>query len=252
MNETSLKKVVERAVRPVRASEARKLQMRVELLGHLTGLYEEERARLGDDAAAFEAACARFGDPVELSQELDRSVGFWGRWAWGEERIVNGLDRLCGYREDRSLAWHIGRAAATSIVAGVLAVGLIVLLSFVVPDRRMTLDQAKFLLPVLFYFVAMNFVLHLASLALVSDFFDLERPRWRRALLHAIGCVAAMTTLFVTMNWAILDDIGTLLPQLPIIVLVHALIPTGLILAIRSGDHDARPYREWRRLRLDE
>lgn len=251
MNE-ELMKVVERAVRPVRASKSVKLRMRQELLAHVTALFEEERARSGDDATAFEEARRRFGDPTELSQELDRSVGFWGRWAWGEERIVDGMDRWLGYREDRSLAWHVGRAATTSIATGVLVVGLIMLLSLVIPDREMTGRQATALLPVLAYFVAMNFVLNLASLGIVSDFFDLERPRWRRALLHSAGCVAAMTILFYAMNFAILDDVRPMIPQLPLILFVHALIPIGLIFAIRSAENESRPYREWRRLRLDE
>ena len=51
MNEltlTQLKIIVERAVRPVRASTARKRKMREELLAHVVGVFEEEGARLGD------------------------------------------------------------------------------------------------------------------------------------------------------------------------------------------------------------
>src|SRR4029453_2663722 len=52
MNEAThenLMKVVERAVRPLRAGTARKLAMREELLGHLTANYEEELARQTED-----------------------------------------------------------------------------------------------------------------------------------------------------------------------------------------------------------
>ena len=52
MNEsilTQLKVIVERAVRPVRASTSRKRKMREELLAHVGGVFEEECARLGDD-----------------------------------------------------------------------------------------------------------------------------------------------------------------------------------------------------------
>jgi hypothetical protein len=57
MNEsilTQLKVIVERAVRPVRASTSRKRKMREELLAHVVGVFEEECARLGDDRAALE------------------------------------------------------------------------------------------------------------------------------------------------------------------------------------------------------
>ena len=47
MNEstlTQLKIIVERAVRPVRASTSRKRKMREELLAHVSGVFEEEFA----------------------------------------------------------------------------------------------------------------------------------------------------------------------------------------------------------------
>ena len=56
MNEstlTELKIIVERAVRPVRASTSRKRKMREELLAHVSGVFEEEEAKLGDGQAAF-------------------------------------------------------------------------------------------------------------------------------------------------------------------------------------------------------
>ena len=43
-------------MRPVRASTASKRKMREELLAHLTGIYEEEQARLNEPAAAIAAA----------------------------------------------------------------------------------------------------------------------------------------------------------------------------------------------------
>ncbi len=44
-----LKRVVEQAVRPVRATMARKRRMREELLAHLTAIFEEEAGKLGDE-----------------------------------------------------------------------------------------------------------------------------------------------------------------------------------------------------------
>jgi hypothetical protein len=249
---SELMKVVERAVRPVRATRQRKLRMRQELLAHVSAIYEEERSRLGDDDAAFEEACRRFGDPGELSQELDRSVGFWGRWNWREERIVDGFDRWNGYRPDRPPAWHWGRAALTAVASGALVAVLVYLLSLLIPDRHMTWDQAKRLLPVLFYFVAMTFVLYGTSVTMVSDFYDAEPPRWGRAVLRSVGCVVAMTLIFYAMYWAIPVDAALPLNQLPIVVGVNAMIPIGLILAIWAAENQARPYREWDRLRLDE
>ena len=77
MNESSskqLKIIVERAVRPVLASSGRKQKMREELLAHVSGVFEEESARLGDDAAALERTAQRFGDPAQVTGDLQISV----------------------------------------------------------------------------------------------------------------------------------------------------------------------------------
>jgi cation transport ATPase len=252
MNETSLKKVVERAVRPVRASEARKLPMRLELLGHLTSLYEEERVRLGDDDAAFEAACARFGDPVELSQELDRTVGPLGRVAWAEDRILRTVERQLGYREDRSIAWHLGRMILVATLAPLGVTGLVAFAVFFVLSEEPSRSELLSLLPFPFFVASLTFLLHGTGIALASSFFDAERPRWGRAFLQAVACVVAMTILLYALWWAVIDDLNGLLADLPIAVVVVALLPIGLILAAWSSEQTERPLREWSRLQLDE
>jgi hypothetical protein len=67
-------KLVERAVRPVRGSIERKRKMREELLAHLTGIYEEELARVKNPTAAPRAAAERFGDPTQLARELNATL----------------------------------------------------------------------------------------------------------------------------------------------------------------------------------
>ena len=71
---------VERAVRAVRASPARKQRMRQELLAHLTGLVEEEKAQGGDERQALVRALQRFGDPAGLLRDLQDSVPRLERW----------------------------------------------------------------------------------------------------------------------------------------------------------------------------
>jgi hypothetical protein len=77
MNEstlTQLNSLVERAVQSVRASEYRKRRMREELLSHVTAVFEEEAARLGDEQAALEQTAQRFGNPADLTGQLQASV----------------------------------------------------------------------------------------------------------------------------------------------------------------------------------
>lgn len=83
--------IVERAVRPVRATVLWKRKRREELLAHLTAIYDEEQAELNDPAAAVQAAAERFGDPAALAGELDRSVS---------------LSERLGYYVERGFAWR--------------------------------------------------------------------------------------------------------------------------------------------------
>jgi hypothetical protein len=77
MNEstlTQLKIIVERAVRPVRVSTSRKGKMREEFLAHVVGVFEEEWAKLGDERAAVERTALRFGNPADVTSQLQESV----------------------------------------------------------------------------------------------------------------------------------------------------------------------------------
>jgi hypothetical protein len=77
MNEstlTHLKIIVERAVRSVSASTSRKRRMREELLAHVSGVFEEESAKLDNERAALERTALRFGSPVDVTRQLQDTV----------------------------------------------------------------------------------------------------------------------------------------------------------------------------------
>lgn len=65
---------VERIVRPVRATELRKLKMRREILSHLQAVLDEEMAIAADESAAWETTLRRLGDPAILTRELQKIV----------------------------------------------------------------------------------------------------------------------------------------------------------------------------------
>ena len=86
-NLVQLKIIVERAVRPVRASITCKRKMREELLAHVSGAFEDERARVQDEHAALERTRVRFGNPTEMANELQDSVRISERvWRFWEGR----------------------------------------------------------------------------------------------------------------------------------------------------------------------
>jgi hypothetical protein len=76
----------------------RKRKMREELLAHLVSIYEEEMQKVDNQQAALEEAKRRFGDPGELTTQLQQAVPRWDRW-----RSV--LENM-GYRPDER-AWHL-------------------------------------------------------------------------------------------------------------------------------------------------
>lgn len=69
-------RIVERIVRPLRASTPRKRKMREELLAHLSAIYDQEFVRLHTPEAALKAAAERFGNPDELSEQLQAALPF--------------------------------------------------------------------------------------------------------------------------------------------------------------------------------
>jgi ATP-dependent Clp protease ATP-binding subunit ClpC len=111
-----LMKIVERAVRPVRASVVRKRRMREELLAHLTAIYEEELSRETGPTAALETAAKRFGEPSELAHELNSSLPYY-------ERIDNFVERWVIYRAPESAARYSLRLAryTFALLAGILS-----------------------------------------------------------------------------------------------------------------------------------
>jgi hypothetical protein len=119
---------VERAVRPVRAGVLRKLRMRRELLAHLTTIFEEEKARVGDEPAALEAALRRFGDPAALTRELQETVPV-------VERLVNApLPGSSGCIRSARPMPSLGGALTWG--AGLAAVNVVAALSFVLTARQ--------------------------------------------------------------------------------------------------------------------
>jgi ATP-dependent Clp protease ATP-binding subunit ClpC len=113
-------KFVERIVRPVRANTARKRKMRDELLAHLTAIYDEELDRLHDPTAAQIAAVERFGEPAELTRELEAALPRSARREYAVERWF-------GWRPPETAAYWTLRLALQLFVllVAICAVGMI-------------------------------------------------------------------------------------------------------------------------------
>ena len=90
MNDTvllKLKVIVERAVRPVQASLARKKRMREELFAHVVAVFEEELPRCTDEATALIQVEKRFGNSQDISKQLQQSVPKSRRASFLDEQL---------------------------------------------------------------------------------------------------------------------------------------------------------------------
>ena len=120
MNEVEMKDLmiyVERIVRPVRATERRKvMRMRRELVGHLEAALREERERGADDAGAWEGAKRRLGALGEIDAGA-AAVGAWrrsgcgGRMGRGRGGCIGGRSRWAGRWEWSGCRWHSRRCS---------------------------------------------------------------------------------------------------------------------------------------------
>jgi hypothetical protein len=196
-----LKTVVERAVRPVRATMTRKRRMREELLAHLMTIFDEEAERLGDEQAALEQAKRRFGDPRELTGQLQQAVPRW-------DRCRSILENM-GSQPDES-AWHLAakHLLVTFLIYGIallaalpilLAFGRCYDLSFEGGFLGTVEEQLRFLgvaLSMGLVVVPFNAALSIVLARLLRKIGPvLAGKRWGRSLL-AVLCVIALPLAF--------------------------------------------------------
>jgi ATP-dependent Clp protease ATP-binding subunit ClpC len=234
MNEstlTQLKILVERAVRPVRASIFRKRKMREELLAHVTAVFEEEVGRLGDERIALERAEQRFGNPAELTGQLQASIP---------------ANDLCY----RSLDWLLGQPGESALRRA----GRLALVMFLVCAA--TLLPAYFLQGRL-WAVVLDMSVCGFGFAFLSDsmrqiLYDGPRGRsWRKAALVA----AASWVLIPGVTFGVLliysgDVRSSLMDVLPL--LPGAVLPPVFFVASLYGfAAEIRSHREWASLQIN-
>jgi hypothetical protein len=244
----NLRKDVERVVRPIRASTWRKNQMREELLAHLEGLLAEEKARRGDDVDAVRRARARFGEPGQLTTELQATVPRWERWAFvpvpGLQRGRRRPGETLGAYQRR---WIV-RMTCLVLVWGGFAVGCAL-----VGPRRIELT-GFFLVQVLVCTLLLG--LGLLAEAIRRSLMRLEsadpaarRTAWRAVAFEAQA--AALLTGSITAGVLLLIDWSAQVPLIQPrilwgVTLVSALVMLPVLAAlVRSNIAQVRQFDQW-------
>jgi hypothetical protein len=221
-------------VRPVRASTRRKRMMREELLAHVSDIFDQEAARIGDDGAALPRTALRFGRPEEVTDQLQESVPA----SDGFRRFWEGRPEESPMRTAVRFAWVTGTLSAITFVILMIAVGWV----SVWPREIVIMCLcAVAVLP-----------LCLSMLVFFADWMDkaLHGPSGRSWL--KVGLIAAGSWLFMLL-WGALLTWPTLLAgrdNLSSVLIVGWLgILSPYVLA--QSSHQRRKYHEeWARLEI--
>jgi ATP-dependent Clp protease ATP-binding subunit ClpC len=234
MNDSTLiqlKILIERAVRPVRASLSHKRKVREELLAHVSAVFEEEAGRAGDDRLALEQTAQRFGNPAELTGQLQESVP-------ANDRMLRFLEQLFVGGGESGL-----RHALRITLLVLLFPGAFLLAAFFVQGR-----MAEW--PTVIAGAVLAFVGVFLGDELRDALFGPRGRSWRKAVLVGAaswflvpGVTFALCLIFSGDVRASLMDV---LPVLPAALLTPAaLIGPAYVFAV-----DARSQQEWASLSI--
>lgn len=250
MNESTRRQLqiaVERVVRPVRVGWERQVRIREELMAHVTGIFEEEWSRLGDEAAAAQGAVRRFGDPAKLTDELNASRS-------SEQRFAYLMERWFGWRAPESAARYTFRLSMrVFLTIFFLLVVVPITLSKIMggPNNRAMAFDGRWVIPCLV--CAALFPLGLLYFKIRDAMFGFCSPRsWPRVagygVLFALVFFAfglASATLGAQ-NWQ--EGWDLIVPNWLIVSMLAPIMP--IVLARFRGPAEIR-HTEWSSLQLD-
>ena len=239
--------LVERVVRPLPLPLSRQKRLRTELLEHLQGVYADELASDGDEAAALGRATARFGDPAYAAEELRATIGW-------REKGLSFCESLWTQRLQESTFGYARRISGWA--AGTLTLFLLVMAGpgFLFLYRQGLWEE---LLPVACALVALVGLTALflcvfldRSLRLGAEW---HRPAARRSHLiwHALPIVGTPALILVGSYFINPSTAGLNWMLLVNFVLVSG---TMVVLGIYVGalhDRATNYRREWAELELD-
>jgi hypothetical protein len=241
---TQLKVIVERAVRPVLASPARKRQMREELLAHLVGTFEEELERLGDEESALRETTRRFGDPRELSSQIQLGVPRWDRL-----RAVS--DKFFRYEPGESLLHFAGKCVILGLLNYPLT--LLLVLPFLLIRRNIefaTLAHVLFVCTMVSAVLA--FVLGAGGMQMARAVYGGgTRRHWGAIIAYSLASLTFFPLITLLIYGGLLIDLSTSLFYLRVSCCLAPLAPVLLLGMAHCVAEEVRHEEEWGSLQID-
>jgi hypothetical protein len=241
MNEptlTRLKILVERAVRPVIASTARKRKMREELLAHVVGVFEEE-ANLGDEEAALARTQERFGQAAELTGQLQASVP-------PGDRVDRFAENLIGYGTGQSALRLAAVVAALAGAFSFVLLGIAILIQVLRGRGSEWLTVAR--VPSLLAPLWMAFLVFCGTLlthGMRQALFGPAGRSWLRAGLVAVAAWLLIPVMAFAVCLAVMADIQRSLWEVVPLLPHGVLVPVALVALAYLVDSSCRHDREW-------
>ena len=248
MNETvqmKLKVIVERAVRPVKASLACKMKMREELLAHITAVFDDELPRCGDETTALYQAEKRFGDPSELSQTLQKSLP-------ASESFAPLIDGLLEPRTGESWLQQTVRYGSLMMAE----VGLLFVLSLI-SGKFMPLQSVCILMSFAVFLSGMISIVSVLSNRLQQALFTTEdRSVFKVTVLLIVSCFVPVFlpvayTVIMSPFISFSDGINLGLRIMRILLPAAPMGPLIVILAAKMISDGKRYREEWAKLQID-
>ena len=209
--------------------------MREELLAHVSAAFEEELATLGDEAAALNRTAERFGDPVELTTQLQSSVPFLDR-----------IERFWEGRVQESPLRSAIRLALMAMLLATLVFGALLWDNGTHLSLRRhwyAVSVVKLILGIPIYMFALVIFTHWIGRALHGRFWikiALITMLWSLTNLIAIDCLPLLSG-FGARFWFNRD----MVPFAIVSVVICSILPYVLAL---SSARRLREYQEWARL----
>jgi hypothetical protein len=251
---------VERSVRPLRAGRRRKLQIREEMLAHLTSIYREELDHGHSEAAALAAAKQRFGDPAELSADLAASLSWRDRFEWRNESWIVALDRTFSWRPNESFARFALRSVAWLAGINVLFCLGMIALAWLGGAERFDPTFAMFnrYTAVLFSTMAIGECAIVWAIQTTWRSAFLSTQRYQRLFTagQLVLWIGAFMLVAAGFWFGVTTSIGAVLDHLPRIALCTVVTVPAFLLLVTWLVHVERihfePHRRWQQLDLDQ
>jgi hypothetical protein len=219
--------------------------MREELLAHLTAIFEEEVERLGDTQAARDQAARRFGNPRELTWQLQDTVSRWDRFA--------RLDEVGSFRgPQESASGYAYRILSFAVAVCVISIVVFSPVAFFFGrEDELRLRLYVVLCMGIFQIPLTSGILMLAN-GMYRALYGMPSHRsWRMAIVYSLISMAFFPLLAFGNYWSLTGDLATSLVQLRFACYFAPLAPVLFTLMSKQSVKKMRCHEEWASLEIE-